>query len=261
MAHRIDFESLFSLKGRIALISGASSGLGEHFAQVLSGAGSHVVVAARRVDKLTSLVQTLRDQGGMADAIAMDVTSRECVRDAFEAFDAQFSQLDILVNNAGIANPPLRFVDATEDDWGPVLDVNLTGAWRVAQEAARRMKQQRSGNIVNTGSIYSHVSGTHKTDYNVSKVAIDQLTKNMALELARSGVRVNSLCPGYFETAINEKEFATEQGRAYIQRLVPQRTGEYHELTGPLLLLVSGAGSYVNGASLVVDGGSVLSPV
>ena len=116
MAHRIDFESLFSLKGRIALISGASSGLGEHFAHVLSGAGAHVVVAARRADKLLSLVQTLRDQGGMADAITMDVTSRESVRDAFEAFDVRFSQLDILANNAGIANPPLCFVDATEDE-------------------------------------------------------------------------------------------------------------------------------------------------
>ena len=152
---------------------------------MLSGAGAHVVVAARRADKLLSLVQTVRDQGGMADAITMDVTSRESVRDAFEVFDARFSQLDILVNNAGIANPPLHFVDATEYEWGPVLEVNLTGAWRVAQEAARRMKQQRSGNIVNTGSIYSHVSGTHKADYNVPKVAIDQRTKNMALDLAR----------------------------------------------------------------------------
>ena len=261
MTHRIDFEALFSLSDRVALISGASSGLGQHFAQVLSAAGAHVVVAARRTEKLTELVRSLRDQGGKADAIPMDVTSRESVHEAFQAFDLRFPRLDIFVNNAGIANAPLRFVDATEDDWGPVLDVNLTGAWRVAHEAARRMKRQRSGNIVNTGSIYSHVSGTHKADYNVSKVAIDQLTKNMALELARSGVRVNSLCPGYFETAINEKEFATEQGRAYIQQLVPQRTGEYHELTGPLLLLVSGAGSYINGASLVVDGGSVLSPV
>jgi NAD(P)-dependent dehydrogenase (short-subunit alcohol dehydrogenase family) len=261
MTHRINFEGLFSLKDRVALVSGASSGLGAHFAEVLSGAGAHVVVAARRADKLTDLVKKLREQGAKADAIAMDVTSRESVQEAFQTFDSQFSRLDILINNAGIANPPLRFVDATEDDWGPVLDVNLTGAWRVAQAAARRMKQQRNGTIVNTGSIYSHVSGSHKADYNVSKVAIDQLTKNMALELARSGVRVNSLCPGYFQTAINEKEFSTEQGKAYIQRLVPQRTGEYHELTGPLLLLVSGAGSYVNGASLVVDGGSVLSPV
>ena len=123
------------------------------------------------------------------------------------------------------------------------------------------MKRQGLGVVVNTGSIYSHISGSHKADYNVSKVAVDQLTKNMALELARSGVRVNSLCPGYFETAINEKEFSTEQGRAYIDRLVPKRTGRYQELTGPLLLLVSDAGSYVNGASLVVDGGTVHSPI
>lgn len=257
----LDIQSLFSLTGKTALVSGASSGLGEHFAQVLAAAGAEVIVAARRTDRLDALVERINSGGGKASSIALDVTSRVSVDEAFEEVDSRACSLDMLINNAGIANRPLRFIDATEEEWGGVLDVNLIGAWRVAQAAAIRMKKQGSGAIVNTGSIYSHVSGSHKADYNVSKVAIDQLTKNMALELARSGVRVNSLCPGYFETAINEKEFATEQGQAYIKRLVPRRTGRYHELTGPLLLLVSQAGSYVNGASLIVDGGSVHSPI
>lgn len=257
----LDIQSLFSLAGKTALVSGASSGLGEHFAQVLSAAGAEVIVAARREDRLASLVERINAAGGRASSIALDVTSRISVEQAFEEIDKRVSSLDIVVNNAGIANRPIRFVDATEEEWGAVLDVNLIGAWRIAQAAAIRMKKQGSGTVVNTGSIYSHVSGSHKADYNVSKVAIDQLTKNMALELARSGIRVNSLCPGYFETAINEKEFGTEQGRAYVNRLVPRRTGLYQELTGPLLLLVSDAGSYVNGTSLIVDGGTVHSPI
>ena len=257
----LDIQSLFSLAGKTALVSGASSGLGEHFAQVLSAAGAEVIVAARREDRLASLVERINAAGGRASSIALDVTSRISVEQAFEEIDKRVSSLDIVINNAGIANRPIRFVDATEEEWGAVLDVNLIGAWRIAQAAALRMKKQGSGTVVNTGSIYSHVSGSHKADYNVSKVAIDQLTKNMALELARSGIRVNSLCPGYFETAINEKEFGTEQGRAYVNRLVPRRTGLYQELTGPLLLLVSDAGSYVNGTSLIVDGGTVHSPI
>ena len=257
----LDIQSLFSLAGKTALVSGASSGLGEHFAQVLSAAGAEVIVAARREDRLASLVERINAAGGRASSIALDVTSRISVDQAVEEIDKRVSSLDIVVNNAGSANRPIRFVDATAEEWGAVLDVNLIGAWRIAQAAAIRMKKQGSGTVVNTGSIYSHVSGSHKADYNVSKVAIDQLTKNMALELARSGIRVNSLCPGYFETAINEKEFGTEQGRAYVNRLVPRRTGLYQELTGPLLLLVSDAGSYVNGTSLIVDGGTVHSPI
>jgi NAD(P)-dependent dehydrogenase (short-subunit alcohol dehydrogenase family) len=189
------------------------------------------------------------------------VTAAKSVQEGFKQLDEMFETLDIVVNNAGIASAPTRFVDAEEAQWAAVLDVNVSGAWRVAQASAKRMKHQGSGSIVNTGSIYSHVSGNQKADYNVSKVAIDQLTKNMAIELARSGVRVNSLCPGYFATAINEDEFNSDRGRAYIQRLVPQRLGEFSELTGPLLLLVSDAGSYINGTSLIVDGGSVLGPI
>ena len=253
--------TLFSLAHKIALVTGASSGLGAHFAEALAAAGATVVLAARRTDKLASVVSRIEAAGGCAQAQDMDVTSAERVQQGVPHLDAMFDTLDLVVNNAGIASAPRRFVDAEEAQWAAVLDVNLTGAWRVAQASAKRMKHQRSGAIVNTGSIYSHVSGNQKADYNVSKVAIDQLTKNMAIELARSGVRVNSLCPGYFATAINEEEFNSDRGRAYIQRLVPQRVGEFSELTGPLLLLVSDAGSYMNGASLIVDGGSVLGPI
>ena len=257
----MSLDNLFSLEGKTALISGASSGLGEHFARVLAEAGATVIVAARRADRLQVLQDDILQAGGQAHAITMDVTSSASVEQAFKQVDELTDKLDILVNNAGISTKPTKFLDLEEEDWGYLLDVNLKGVWRVGREAAIRMKAQGSGSIINTGSIYSMVTGIMKADYNVSKVAVDQLTKNMALELGRAGIRVNSLCPGYFASAINEAEFSSERGKAYIAKLVPQRLGQHHELNGPLLLLASDASSFMNGSALVVDGGSLLNPV
>lgn len=257
----VDIEKLFSLEGKTALISGASSGLGEYFAGVLASAGAEVIVAARRVDRLEKVVADIQSQGGTAHAVAMDVSSQQSVTDAFAEIDALVDSLDIVINNAGLSSTPAKFINQPDDDWEGLLDVNLKGAWRVAKASAKRMQAAKQGCIVNTGSIYSHCTGILLTDYNVSKVAIDQLTKNMALELARSGVRVNSLCPGYFASEINDAQLSGEHGQKYINKLVPQRLGNYEELAGPLLLLVSSAGSFVNGISLPVDGGTLLSPI
>lgn len=257
----MSIENLLSLNDKTVLISGASSGLGEHFAKVMAQAGAEVVVAARRVDKLEAVVAEIEAAGGRAHLLEMDVTSAKSVEAAFSLLDGMINGLDILVNNAGISTTPTKFIELEEDDWGYLLDVNLKGAWRVARQGAIRMQKRGKGSIINTGSIYSLCTGILKADYNVSKVAVGQLTKNMALELSRSGVRVNALCPGYFSSAINDAEFNTERGKAYVARLVPQRLGQFDELTGPLLLLASDAGSYVNGTTLVVDGGSLLSPI
>ncbi|MCA0900530.1 SDR family NAD(P)-dependent oxidoreductase [Microbulbifer agarilyticus] len=257
----LDISTLHSLEGKTALVTGASSGLGAYFAWVLAQAGAEVIVAARRMEKLEQQVARIREFGGSAHAVAMDVSRAESVATTFEQLDKDNINLDIVLNNAGVSNPPARFVDQGEQDWERLLDTNLNGAWRVAQQAAKRMKAAGKGCIVNTGSIYSLATGLMKTDYNVSKAAIVQLTKNMALELGRYGVRVNALCPGYFASAINQDEFATERGQAYISRLVPQRLGDYPELAGPLLLLVSDAGSFVSGVALPVDGGSLLAPI
>jgi len=191
----------------------------------------------------------------------MDVADRDSVSTAFAQIDRIADKLDIVINNAGIANTPQKFVDQPESEWEHLLDTNLKGAWRVARHAAKCMREAGYGCIVNTGSIYSLATGLYKADYNVSKAALAQLSKNMALELARYGVRVNTLCPGYFASAINAKEFSTERGQAYIKRLVPQRLGELPELAGPLLLLVSDAGSFINGITLPVDGGALLAPL
>lgn len=257
----MNLDNLFSLHGKTALVSGASSGLGEYFAKVLAQAGAEVVVAARRLDRLEKLVDEIVAEGGKAHAVAMDVTSQDSVTQAFETVDNLIDSLDIVINNAGLSSAPAKFINEDDESWEYTLDVNLKGAWRVAKAAAKRMQAANKGCIVNTGSIYSHCTGIMKASYNVSKAAIAQLTKNMALELARSGVRVNALCPGYFASAINDAEFSTEKGKQYISSLVPQRLGSYEELAGPLLLLVSDAGSFVNGVSLPVDGGSLLSPI
>lgn len=254
-------SDLFSLHGKTALISGASSGLGAYFAEVLADAGAEVILAARRVERLEELASSIVDRGGNARALAMDVTAGDSVQAAFSALDDMVDRLDILINNAGISTQPQKFVEQEESVWSGLLNVNLQGAWRVARQAAIRMRAQKQGCIINTGSIYSLCTGIMKADYNVSKVAVAQLTRNMALELGRHGVRVNTLCPGYFASDINASEFATERGQEYIRRLVPQRLGEYRELAGPLLLLASEAGSFVNGIELPVDGGSLLSPV
>lgn len=254
-------NELFSLQGKIALISGASSGLGAYFAEVLAKAGARVVVAARRVENLDVVVDKVNALGGEAYAFTVDVTDSASVEKLFAQLQERHLLPDILINNAGISTKPTRFTEMEESQWKGLMEVNLFGAWRIARAASIHMKQQASGVIVNTGSIYSLCTGLMKADYNVSKVALEQLSKNMALELGRYGIRVNTLCPGYFASAINENEFNTERGQAYIRRLVPQRLGNYRELDGPLLLLTSQAGSFMNGSSLLVDGGSILNPV
>lgn len=256
-----DMTQLHSLEGRVVLVTGASSGLGEYFSKFMASIGAEVIVAARRIDKLEQLVADIESQGGSATAVAMDVSSSDSVEGAFKQIDQLCSSLDVVVNNAGVANPPSRFVEQSEEDWSFVLDTNLKGAWRVAQQAAQRMQKAGKGSIINIGSIYSIGTGMFKADYNVSKVALAQLTKNMALELSRSGVRVNALCPGYFHSPMNEEAFSKESGQKYLQGLVPQRLGELHELAGPLLLLASDAGSFVNGVVLPVDGASLVSPL
>ncbi|GAB56462.1 oxidoreductase ucpA [Glaciecola punicea ACAM 611] len=256
----VDIAGLVSLKGKTALITGASSGLGAYFAEVLAELGAEVIVAARREDRLRKLVDKIHQKGGLAHAVVMDVESTQSVQMAFEKVDSVVKNLDILVNNAGLSSTPSKFVDQ-DDEWEYIIDVNLKGAWRVAKQAAIRMASAQRGCIVNIGSIYSHCTGLQKTDYVVSKTALAQLTRNMALELTRSGVRVNTLSPGYFATEINETQLNSERGKEYINKLIPQRLGHYHELIAPLLLLVSDSGSFVNGISLVVDGGSLLQPV
>jgi len=256
-----DIAEIFSLKGRAALVTGASSGLGQHFARVLAGAGAKVAIAARRTDRLAALADEIKSRGGEAVAVALDVTDPASVKSAFEAAEAAIGPMTILVNNAGIA-APAYFLKMTEQEWRDVLSVNLDGVFRVAQEAARRMKAHGTGgSIVNIASVLG--LGVIKTlaHYSASKAGVIHMTKAAAYELARDRIRVNAIAPGYCETEMNADFFKTEPGRKLIARVPMERLGRLGELDGPLLLLASDAGSFMTGTVITVDGGLLLSMV
>ena len=252
-------ENLHSLDGKVAFITGASSGLGEHFAQVLASAGATVVVAARRAEKLEALVKKIQKSGGTAYATNLDVTDDDSIAKALDYAIKAAGSVDILVNNAGVATGGNCW-ELESDDYDYIMNTNLKGAWRVATLVARYLVEtKKPGAIVNIASILGIRVGMHQSNYAISKAGVVQMTKSMALELGRKGIRVNALCPGYFRTDINGDFFDTPQGQAFIQTMPARRTGELHELDGPLLLLCSEAGSFMNGVALPVDGGHLVS--
>ncbi len=250
---------LFGLNARHALVTGASSGLGRHFAGVLAAAGARVSVAARRQEVLAHTVHAIRATGAEAHAVRMDVTDAGSVERGFAEAEAQFGPVGIVINNAGVTAtcPALEMTDA---DFSSVIDTNLKGCWQVAQHAARRMVHHASGgSIVNIASILGlRVAGGVAT-YAISKAGLIQMTKALALEWARHRIRVNALAPGYIETELNEDFFASDAGKALIRRIPQRRLGEARELDGPLLLLASDAGSYMTGSVVAADGGHLVS--
>jgi len=252
-------QSIFSLQERTALVTGASSGLGRHFARVLADAGARVAVAARRMDRLEELVEEIRATGREALAVSLDVTNPASVHSAFDATEAAFGPVSVLVNNAGVPSNTF-FTKLTEADWRGVLDVNLDGVFRVGQEAATRMiAAGNGGSIINVSSVLGLGVLKAVAPYAASKAAVIQLTKSMALELARDRIRVNALAPGYVVTELNEAFLTGEGGRKLLSRIPFARAADPSELDGALLLLASDAGSFMTGSVLVVDGGALLS--
>jgi NAD(P)-dependent dehydrogenase (short-subunit alcohol dehydrogenase family) len=250
---------VLTLNGRNALITGASSGLGEHFAHTLARAGATVALAARRQESLECVRKDIEAKGHTAVAIAMDVTDSTSVGAAFAKVADRLGKIDILVNNAGttLTKP---FLDVEETEWNRVMETNLNGAFLVAQAAGRIMKGQANGGaIVNIASILGLRVAGQVAPYVTSKAAIVQLTKAMALELARYRIRVNALCPGYIETELNRDFFASDTGQALVKRIPQRRLGKLEDLEGPLLLMCSDAGAYMTGAILAVDGGHLVS--
>ena len=254
--------SLFDLTGRTALVTGASSGLGRHFAGVLSQAGADIVVAARRMDRLEALAEEITKKGGRALPVEMDVASEASVSGAFaEIREALGHPCDIVVSNAGLSRD-MWFREQSEDDWNTVINTNLSGVWRVGKHGANAMVDAGvAGSIINIASITAYRTQMMTTAYCVSKAGVDHLTRNMALEMARYGVRVNALSPGYYKTDLNDHYLDSEAGEAMRKRIAMKRFGEFHELDGALLLLASNAGSYITGSSIVVDGGHLLNPL
>ena len=246
------------LDGQVALVTGASSGFGAHFAKVLADAGAKVAVAARRLDRLEALTASIRNGGGQAAAVAMDVTDPTSVDAALAAIEQDLGPIRILINNAGIAETG-AFLDLTEEQWRRQFDVNFDGVVRVGRAAAKRMAaHEAGGSIVNTASVAGMLVAKGLSAYAVSKAAVVHLTKAMALELAPLNIRVNALAPGYFPTELNEHFLQSDAGRKMLARYPIPRAGRLEELDGPLLLLASEAGSYITGTILTVDGGALL---
>lgn len=250
---------LFDLTGKHVLVTGASSGLGQHFAGLLAEAGAKVTLAARREAALARTVETIRAKNGPAQGVVMDVTDAASVERAFDAAEAAFGPVTILVNNAGVAATRAA-LDVDQDSWTQVIDTNLKGTWLAAQSAARRMvRHEVGGSIVNIASILGMRVAGGLASYAVSKAGLVQMTKALALEWARYGIRVNALAPGYIETEINRDFFAAEAGKAMVKRIPQRRLGRAGELDGALLLLASDAGSYMTGSVIAVDGGHLVS--
>lgn len=243
------------LAGRRALVTGASGALGGHFAQALARAGARVWLAGRNVDALDTLVAEICEAGGEAEAVTLDVTDSAAVA----ALGDWIAEIDILINNAGVVHdaPALQ---QQEGDWDAVLNTNLKGMFLVAQAAGRAMSAHgRGGTIVNIASILGLRQAGGVLPYAVSKAGVIQMTKSLALEWARYGVRVNALAPGYIDTPLNRDFWDTAAGEALVRRIPQRRLGQMEDLDGALLLLASDAGAYMTGSVLCVDGGHLVS--
>jgi len=249
---------LFDLKGRVALVTGASSGLGVRFAEVLAREGAAVALVARRKEKLTAVQARIEQAGGRAVAIAADVLDRDAMMRAFDDAERAFGTVTILVNNAGVADAN-RAVDLPAEEWRRVLGTNLDAVFFWAQEASRRMlAAKKGGAIVNIASVLGFGVAKGTAAYAVAKAGIVQLTKALGLELAFKGIRVNAIAPGWIVTDLNREYLLSEQGAAIKREIPVGRFGEERDLDGALLLLVSDAGRYIAGTTIVVDGGQMV---
>jgi 3-oxoacyl-[acyl-carrier protein] reductase len=248
-------DKLFDLTGEVALVTGASSGLGLRFAEVLAANGAKVVLVARRADRLKDVQQKIEKAGGKAMAVEADVLDRAGMQRAFDTAERAFGTVSILLNNAGIAHTD-RAVDLTEATWKQVLAIDLDAVFFWSQEAARRMMAaNRKGAIVNIASVLGFNASKGVAAYAVAKAGVVQITKTLGLEWANKGIRVNGIAPGWFTTDINREFLASERGQAIRREIPMERFGEEGDLDGPLLLLVSQAGRFMAGETILVDGG------
>lgn len=254
------------LAGRVAFITGASGGLGAQFARALAAAGAGVVLASRRVEKLKDLRARIEGEGGDALVVECDVTDVGSIRAAVAHAETRMGSIDILVNNSGVSSTG-RLQEVGEQDFDFVFGTNVRGAFFVAQEVAKRMLARArgaapgtftGGRIINIASTAGLRVLPQIGVYCMSKAAVIQMTKAMALEWGRFGINVNAICPGYIDTDINHHHWQTEQGRKLIAMLPRRRVGEPHDLDAVLLMLASGGSHFVNGAVIVADDGFAL---
>jgi NAD(P)-dependent dehydrogenase (short-subunit alcohol dehydrogenase family) len=246
--------TLFDLSGKTALVTGGGTGLGRQFAQTLAAAGATLILAGRRLEPLEQCAEQIRSAGGVAHCVPLDVSSARTVESAFQTLE-RIGTVDVLVNNAGIAGIG-SLLEVSEDTWDAVLDINLKGAWLVARATVRQLIQRgMPGAIINVASVLGSAVQKGTAGYPAAKAALVHLTRQMALEWAKHGIRVNALAPGYFMSDLSGEYLASDSGKAMVKRTPMRRVGDPAELAGALLLLASGASSYMTGSVITVDGG------
>lgn len=249
-----------NFEGKIALVTGASSGLGAHFAKVLAQAGAQVVLAARRIERLKELRAEIEADGGAAHVVKLDVTDYASIKAAIAHAETEAGPIDILVNNSGVSTTQ-RLIDVTPEDYAHVMDTNQRGAFFVAQEAAKRMIARAKGDpklqhrIINIASVAGLRVLPQIGIYCMSKAAVVHMTKSMAVEWGKHGINVNAICPGYIETEINSEYFKTDQGRQLVNMLPRKRVGKPEDLDGVLLWLASEESRFINGSIVTADDG------
>ena len=247
---------IFDLTGKVALVTGASSGLGVRFAEVLAENGAAVVLVARRADRLDALKARIQNSGGRSITVEADVRDRKAMALAYDAAENVFGTVTILINNAGVVHSD-RAVELAEEEWRRVLSTNLDAVFYWAQEAARRMLAAgKDGAIVNIASVLGFSPDKGVVAYATAKAGVIQLTKALAIELAFKGIRVNAIAPGWIVTEINS-EYLAGPGAAMTRQIPMGRFGDPGDLDGPLLLLASDAGRYMTGTTIVTDGGQL----
>lgn len=247
------------LSGKVALVTGASSGLGERFAEILSAEGATVALAARRVDRLQKLAERIAAKGGQAITVKMDVTDLAGIQAAVSEVEAKLGGIDILLNNSGVSEPK-KILDVTEQDYDFMMDTNTKGAFFVAQTVAKGMIARKiPGRIVNIASVAGLRVLGQLSVYCMSKAGVVQMTKAMALEWARHDININAICPGYIETEMNRDYWATEGGKRLISILPRRRVAEPRDLDGLVLLLTAPENRFINGAIIAADDGLAIS--
>jgi NAD(P)-dependent dehydrogenase (short-subunit alcohol dehydrogenase family) len=251
------------LSGRVALVTGASSGLGAQFARTLAGAGAAVVLASRRVEMLKTLRADIEAEGGDAHVVSLDVTSRKSIDNAIAATEKDVGPIDILVNNSGVSTTQ-RLVDVKDEDFDFVFDTNVRGAFFVAQAVGTRMLARSKGlapgtfaggRIINIASMAALRVLPQIGIYCMSKAAMVQMTKAMAVEWGKHGINVNAICPGYIDTEINHHHWQTEQGQKLVNMLPRKRLGQPKDLDALLVMLASPQSEFINGAVIAADDG------
>jgi NAD(P)-dependent dehydrogenase (short-subunit alcohol dehydrogenase family) len=263
MNEEICMSYSIDLSGRVALVTGASSGLGEQFAKTLAAAGAAVVLAGRRVERLKTLRAEIEAAGGDAHVVALDVTDHDSIKAAVAHAETEMGTLDILVNNSGVSTTQ-KLTDVSPEDYDYVMDTNTKGAFFVAQEVGKRMLARArgaapgtftGGRIVNIASMAGLKPLSQIGVYAMSKAAVVHMTRAMALEWGRFGINVNAICPGYIDTEINHHHWQTEQGQKLISMMPRKRIGQPKDLDAVLMLLCSNESHFINGAVIQADDG------